>query len=456
MFKSITIAALLASVSTGAIADNASNHATAHDILKNLIEIDTSNAKAHKAVDHLANRFEKAGFDVVRKMNFGTKQGLYVRWKAKNPTKKPIAMIGHLDVVPAKREDWTLPPFELIEDEKFFYGRGTADNKSGITHVSATLLRLKAEGFEPNRDLIAYFSGDEETGMDTTRNFLRDHRDMMDVDFVLNSDAGGGTIMNETGFSYGIQASEKVFVSFKVQIRNTGGHSSRPRKDNAIYELATALKKIEVYAFPLNMNEITAGYFRETAKLKKGQEKKDLNALASGKANKKIIARLSGNVAYNATMRTTCVATQLFGGHAENALPQLAEATIQCRMMPGVEAENVRQTLIKVIGDKNAAVMQMAPEKPSPASPLRDDVMNAVKKQVHKRYPGIPVMPNMSTGGTDGLFYRNINIPVYGVGALFSAQGEANAHGQNEKIRVKEFYDGLNHWHGLITDLASN
>lgn len=406
----------------------------------------------------LADRFRAAGFprDDVQVL-MGPKPdigNLLIRLEGRAGGRKPILLLAHIDVVDALREDWTYDPFALTEVGDRFVGRGVADNKAGAAHLATTLLRFKEEGFVPDRDLIMILTGDEETNGDGIDWIIREHPQAKEAEYALNSDSGGGALKGGAGFSYGLQTSEKMYLTFILEVRNPGGHSSRPRRDNAIYRLARALGRIGEHRFPVRFNETTKNLFAELAKLERGARARQIRSLASRQPRKRAIRDLSRDPWYNAMLRTTCVATRLDAGHADNALPQTARATVNCRIFPGVPAAEVEAELNRIVDDPEVKIIRDGEPVPSQPSPLRPDILEAVERAVEARYPGIPVLPIMSTGATDGLYVRNAGIPTYGVNGLFGDLKGSNAHGMNEHILIDEFYDGLEHWRILLTALA--
>jgi acetylornithine deacetylase/succinyl-diaminopimelate desuccinylase-like protein len=437
--------------------------AKAREIFAKVISIPTSlgNRKVPEMAEYLAEEFRKAGFPaedvtiVPFKLPADETAALVVRYRGDGTGGKPILLLAHMDVVTAKRSDWERDPYTLIEENGFFYGRGTLDVKHGIAGLTATFLRLKAEKYVPKRDLIIYFSGDEETAQATTVKIAKERRELIDAEYALNSDGGGGTLDDETGKPtyYGLQTAEKTYADFKLTTRNPGGHSSTPRADNAIYELATALVKLRAYSFPVMWNDTTLASFREGGKSTPGELGEAMKRFGSNPKDEAAAKVLGANPSVVGQTRTTCVATMLEGGHAENALPQSATANVNCRIFPGVKIEDVRDTLAQVVGEGVEITITGAPMS-SDASPLRQDVVAAVTRVVQKFYPGVPITPNQASGATDGLVFRAIGIPTYGVDPTFIRDKDAFAHGLNERIPVKSFYDGLSMWYLLVKDLA--
>jgi acetylornithine deacetylase/succinyl-diaminopimelate desuccinylase-like protein len=437
--------------------------AKAREIFEKLISIPTSlgNRKVPEMAGYLAGEFRAAGFpaeDVTilpLKLPDDETAALVVRYRGDGSGGKPILLLAHLDVVTAKRQDWERDPFKLIEENGFFYGRGTYDVKHGVTGLTTLFLRLKAEKYVPKRDLIIYFSGDEETAMATTVMVANKHRALIDAEYALNSDGGGGTLDDDTGrpLVFALQTAEKTYADFKLTTRNAGGHSSAPRADNAIYDLAAALTKLREFSFPVMWNDTTIAGFRASSKTTPGELGQAMAKFAANPKDQAAVAVLAANPSYVGQTRTTCVATMLEGGHAQNALPQSAVANVNCRIFPGVKIEDVRQALVGVVGEGVEVTVDGDPMS-SDASPLRNDIVNAVQRVVHKFYPEAIVVPNQSSGASDGLVFRGVGIPTYGVDPTFIREKDSFAHGLNERLPVKSFYDGLEMWYLLVKDLA--
>lgn len=453
--------AVAAVVNAASARDMSADEAKALEIYRTIISMRTAkgHGKAPEMAAYLAGELRSAGFaqEDIEITPVGETAGLVVRYRGDGSSgKKPILFLAHMDVVDANREDWDHDPFTLREADGYFFGRGTADNKYGVANLTQSFMRLKREGFTPTRDLYLVFTGDEETDMTTTK-MLAARKDLAAAEYALNSDAGGGAVTADGKvLPYFMQAAEKTYATFDITARNPGGHSSRPRADNAIYDLAHALLKIEAYQFPVMANAITRASARAEGAELGGDIGEALIAFADNPKNKKAIRTIRGNDDYAHMLSTTCVATMLDAGHAENALPQSAKATVNCRIFPGVEIENVRQTLADVV-DNDA--LEIAPVDDdyvaSPASEPREDVTAALKTALSARYPDISVVPAMSSGGTDGMHFRRAGVPTYGVGAGFSVAGESeNAHGQNERVLVDSFFGGLDHWIVIIKELT--
>jgi acetylornithine deacetylase/succinyl-diaminopimelate desuccinylase-like protein len=438
------------------------NDQRARDIFEQLININTtgSSGSTTVAAQAMADRLLQAGFPAADVQVIGLpnskNHNLVARFRGTGK-QKPILLLAHLDVVEARREDWSVDPFTFLEKDGFFYGRGTMDIKDGDAILVATLVRLKQEGYKPNRDVLVALTTGEEGGSDYNgvQWLLENHKDLIDAAYVINMDAGDPVILNGKRLMRSVQASEKVYVTFKLEVHNPGGHSSLPTKDNAIYRLAAALDRLSAYQFPAQLNDITRASFQHLAALQQGQLATDMAAVAAPTPDTAAIRRLSDvSPLYNAQLRTTCVATELSGGHAENALPQTATATVNCRMMPGTPQEEVQRTLVKVVDDTAVAVSVVSAATPSPPSPLTPEVMGAIER-VTKRMWNIPVVPVMETGATDGLFFRNAGVPVYGVSGVFVDINDIRAHGRDERIGVQDYYDGAEYIYQLVKELSS-
>ena len=428
-----------------------------HDIYKQLIEINTTDSVGNTttAAEAMAARLRAAGFATsdVRVLAPNPRKGNLVARLRGSTNQKPVLLLAHLDVVEAKREDWSVDPFTFTEQDGYYYGRGTSDDKAMAAIFIASLIRYKQEGWVPKRDIIVALTADEETGdFNGVSWLLKEHRDLIDAAFAIN-EGGGGRLKDEKRIYNGVGASEKVYVSFRLETHNKGGHSSVPRADNAIYQLAEGLTKLEKYQFPVELNEVTRAYFERMSKLEEGQTAADMAAVARGNAD--AAARLSQNAVYNALMRTTCVATRLEGGHADNALPQMARATVNCRVLPGDSADDVRTTLVNVLNDPGIEVTWIDKPKPSAPSPLDPAVMRPIEDVTSEFWPGVPVMPLMATGASDSLYLRNAGIPSYGVSGLFADLNDSRAHGRDERVAIPQFYESAQFLYVLVKRLAS-
>ena len=459
ILASLALGAAPALAAAAAPAASDAVRAEAREIFASVIGIESSIGKGQvpKVAEYLAERFRKGGFAAsdVHLLPLGETASLVVRYRGTGRGGRPIAFLAHMDVVTAKRSDWQRDPFKLVEENGYFFGRGTSDVKQEVALLTEIFLRLKAEGFVPSRDLIIAFSGDEETAQDTALDLVTKHRDLVDAEFALNGDGGGGVLAEDTAKPalFYVQGAEKYSVTFSVTVRNPGGHSSQPRADNAIYELADALKAIQAYQFPVLTNDWTLGDFRAASLVAPAPLAAAMKRFVADPHDAAAAAEIGKYPQYVGKLRTTCIATMLQGGHAENALPQSATASINCRVFPGTPVGEVEQTLQRLAGPK-AEVKRNYEPTVSDASPLRDDVMRAVALAVEAANPGARIVPTQAAYATDGSVFRNAGIPTYGVGSTFTKESEEFAHGLNERIPVASFYSGLSYWYVLIKTLA--
>ena len=460
-FWLLALAFLLAAQPAAAADRNSPEAREALEIYRAIVEIPTVKGRGQvpKMARYLAAKFRKAGFASrdVEILPVGETASLIVRYRG-SAEKAPILFLGHMDVVEAKREDWERDPFTFHEENGYFFGRGTSDNKLGIAQLAAAFLRLKREGFKPNRDLIIAFSGDEETDMLSTMAMTRKLVGLR-PEFALNSDSGGGRAdASGKGLAFAVQVAEKTFANFEVTVRNPGGHSARPRTDNAIYELADVLRNLRAYRFPMVVNDLTRSIVRDAAR-QPGANPALESAMAvvmQNPADQRAVAILDSDPRLSLAVRTTCVATLINGGHADNALPQSATANVNCRIFPGVSVESVQQKLAEVGGDAKAEWKVTGKPMASDPSPENKQLFAALARAVEDRYPGLPVIPYMTPGATDGKHFRAAGIPTYGVGSEFSRAGEDTfAHGLNERVRVDSFFESLDYWPRLMRLLAS-
>lgn len=433
-------------------------HQLGHAILRELIETNTtgSNGNTTPAADQLGVRFRDAGFAEADVQVIGPvprNRNLIVRYRGTG-ARKPILLLAHLDVVEAKKEDWTYDPFQLTERDGYFYGRGTQDVKGGATTLVTALLRLKAEKWEPDRDLILALTAGEEGGMkyNGVEWLLKNKRALIDAEYVINVDAGGGEMESGKHTLFDVQAAEKVFHSVALTAKNSGGHSSLPRKDNAIYALSAALDRLANYDFPVKINDVVKAYFTKGAVAASPMVAADMRkvATAPGAPDAAAVARLSKTPLYNALMRTTCVATMIEGGHAPNALPQTAKATVNCRMLPGEDPGAVEKAIVRVVNDTSVHLTPIDTAVQSPVSPLRGDLFSAIEASVKAVWGPVPIVPIMETGATDGLFLRNAGIPVYGFSGMFIPINDVRAHGKDERIIITEFDQALDFTYDLL------
>jgi acetylornithine deacetylase/succinyl-diaminopimelate desuccinylase-like protein len=388
-------------------------------------------------------------------------RNLIVRLRGRATGKKPILLAAHLDVVEANKADWTHDPFVLRRENGYFLGRGAEDDKSGVTVLITNLIRWRRERWSPDRDIIALFTADEETTAEKGMQWvLARERPLIDAEYALNTDGGGVELANGKARSFDVDASEKVFVTFHLEATNPGGHSSRPRRDNAIYALSHALSRLEAYTFAPKLNEVTRTQLERSATLYAPDTAADMRLVASGFSTatpgadaQAAMARLSRDPSFNALFRTTCVATMLAGGHAENALPQRAGATVNCRMLPNDPPADVERIIRGVAGDSVKVTVAHAPV-PSDPSPLRPELIALLDRLAAQYFPGAPVIPVMALGASDGLYLRNAGIPTYNPSAIAEVDGEGNAHGLNEKVREKSIYDAVAFWNDMLKGLA--
>lgn len=428
------------------------------EIFKELIEINTTESSGNttKAAEAMAARLKAAGFPDKDIFIGGAheRKGNLVAILHGTGKRKPILLLAHLDVVEALRSDWTTDPFKFEEIDGFYYARGSSDDKAMAAIFIANLIRYKQEKFIPDRDIIVALTADEETGDHNGVDWLlKNHKDLINAEFALNE---GGRGMEKDGKKIlnAVQLSEKIFQSFTLEVHNRGGHSSQPRKDNAIYQIAHALDNLSKFDFPVNLNDGTRVYFERSAKLETGQLADDMTAMTKTPIDPEALKRMSAFPSYNAMLRTTCVATMISGGHADNALPQTATALVNCRILPNDDPEKIKETLIKVFDDKEITVTTKNVAKISPPSPMSTDVFKPIEKITQQMWPGVPVVPTMSTGATDGAYLRKAGIPTYGVSGIFSDIGDVRAHGKDERIGVKSFYEGQEFLYQLVKEYS--
>jgi acetylornithine deacetylase/succinyl-diaminopimelate desuccinylase-like protein len=431
----------------------------ARDLLKELIEINTTHSSGDNtaAAQAMADRLLAAGFpaeDVHVLAPVERKGNLVARYRGRDSERKPLLLLAHIDVVEADPADWTLPPFTFIEEDGYYYGRGTTDDKDEAAIHIANFIRMKEEGYLPDRDIIVALTADEEGGPNNgVQWLLENHRELIDAEYALN-EGGGGAMKDGQHIANGVQASEKVYQSFTLEVTNPGGHSSLPLKDNAIYHLADALVRIRNHDFPVSLNDVTQIFFERSAELADGELADAMRGVLQSPPDPASIAFFSDMPFYNSRLRTTCVATQLDAGHAENALPQRARATVNCRVLPGESIDAIHNTLETVIGNDQVSVTRVNVATPSVPSPLTPEMLGAIEATTEAMWPGVPVIPTMSTGATDGLYLRNAGIPVYGVSGLFGEIDDVRAHGQNERILIESYFDGLEFLYQLTKTLS--
>lgn len=431
----------------------------AREIYKEMIETRSgfTTGTTTPIAEAMAARLKAAGFpasDIFVGGAIPKKANLVVRYHGSG-ARKPILLLAHIDVVEALREDWSVDPFILLEKDGYFYGRGTMDDKAQAAVWIANLIRYRREGFKPDRDLIVALTADEEGGgpYNGVDWLLKNHRELIDAEFSLN-EGGRGELVDGKRIANDISLSEKTFANFRFEVRNKGGHSARPVPDNAIYHLAGALYRLSSFTFPYRLNDVTRAYFGAMAKIEKGPLAADL-AMISSANNEDAMHRVSAaSPPMNAAMRTTCVATLLEGGHANNALPQLAAANINCRILPEDSVEAVLAQLKKVVADDQVSVTISVNEGASPASPMRPDILKAVNRVGDTLWPGVVTVPTMAVGGSDGRYLRVAGIPTYGVQGFFADRDDVRAHGRDERLPVRSFYEGQTFLYELVKALA--
>jgi acetylornithine deacetylase/succinyl-diaminopimelate desuccinylase-like protein len=430
------------------------------DIYKELVEINTvtETGDTGRAADAVAARLRAAGFEGADVQVFkpAPRKGNLVARLRGTGARKPILLLAHLDVVEAKPEDWSTDPFKLVEKDGYFYGRGSGDDKYMAASFVANLIRYKQEDYRPDRDIIVALETDEEI-IDADalgiQWLIKNHRDLIDAEFALN-EGGGVGVKRGKPIRNSIQTSEKVSFSYRLGVTNKGGHSSVPSPDNAIYHLAEGLARLGKFSFPVNLNATTRQSLERAAELEATQTAADIRSALSADPDPAAVARLSANPGYNAQLRTTCVATLLEGGHAYNALPQSARATVNCRIMPGEKVDDVTAALVRVLADDNISVTPIGQPVLSAPSALDETLLSAIDKTSAEFWPGVPVVPVMSAGATDGSFLRNAGIPTYGHSGLAGDVDDSRAHGKDERVMVKSFFDGQEYLYRLVKRLS--
>jgi acetylornithine deacetylase/succinyl-diaminopimelate desuccinylase-like protein len=458
----LAIGIALAGMSAPALAQQGPDQAQARQIFEKVIAFRTSQGQGQvpPMVSYLEGVLREGGVSAqdIAKLPKGETVGMLVRIPGTDPNAKPVLFSAHMDVVDARPEDWQRDPYKLIEENGYFYGRGTLDNKAGVVALMSTILRLQKEGVKPRRTLVFAFVGDEETGLDeadgTTRQVAA-HPWVKGAEYAINTDAGGGLFAPDgTPMIYLIQGAEKTYATFELTTTNPGGHSSRPRADNAIYDLSKAVTRVGEYRFPIMSNDLTRAYLGAVGKVTPGPAGEALRRFAADPKDQAAAEAISGSAEFVGTIRTTCVTTMLNAGHAENALPQKATATVNCRIFPGVSVEEVQQQLGRVVADPKVAVKVIGAPVASPVSGLRPDIEKVIAQSIHRRYPGVALSPYLESGGTDGLVYRSAGIPTWASSGVFIKPDEMYAHGLDERIPVKSFYDGVEHIHDLARTLG--
>ena len=460
---------LIGRVLWGAALDDATRQLS-RDIFRELIEINTTDSvgSTTRAAEAMAKRLKDAGFPAadIQVLGPNDRKGNMVARLRGSGSKKPVLIIGHLDVVEARREDWTTDPFQFVEKDGYFYGRGTQDMKVDDAILVTTFIRFRREGYHPDRDLILALTADEEGGKSNGVDWLlKNHRDLIDAEFVLNADSGGVTTMNGKPVNVDVEASEKQYADFELTVLNPGGHSSLPTPDNAIYHLADALSRLEHSPFPVELNAVTRTYFERRAPLENAQTKADMNAILHTPPDAAAVARLSRDPRYNSMLRTTCVATRLSAGHANNALPQTAQANVNCRILPGHSPAETQQALIRMFADPKVAVRYVgaigaadrAPDsKGFPTVLPAAEVLRPLEQVAAEMWPGAPVIPEMETGASDSIYTMAAGIPSYGINGVGIDQDDIRAHGKDERVRVSSYFEGVDFYYRFLKAMTGD
>jgi acetylornithine deacetylase/succinyl-diaminopimelate desuccinylase-like protein len=462
LFLTGAITALMTAAGPFAHAATDDWHAFGRDVLKQLIEINSEHANGSTGATHaIADRLTAAGFSkddfvLLAPSDHPTKGNLVVRLKGTGKL-KPVLYIGHLDVVEAARADWTYDPYSLTEKDGWLYGRGTIDMKGQDASTLTALIRLKKEGYVPDRDIIVAFTADEEAGGDANGVdwLMKNHRDLIDAEFVINPDSGDGASKNGKPLYLGIQTAEKEYMTFGLEATDKGGHSSQPTPANPIYHVASGLDRLSKYQFPLHMTATSRAYFAARATLESGQLKADMLSVAGSSPDPAAVARLSAAVDTNIMLRSTCVATQFDGGRSESALPELAKAVIQCRIIPGESQASVEKTITDVVADPAVKLTVIYPPDISPESPLDRRVFGEVETLGKEMWPGVIVLAEMSAGASDSAFTRAGGLPSYGVDGIFQDLDDQRAHGRDERVGVEAFNRELDFSYRLMKDLGT-
>lgn len=459
---SVAIAAVMAGAAAPSNNPPADNAKLAHDIFRDIVEVHSVHDVGTGGVaDILVKYLKQGGFadseiHVVPETKYPHQVNVVVRLHGKGKG-KPVMWICHMDVVEALAKDWTLPPFKFTEKDGYYYGRGTSDMKDEDAAVAATLIRLKKEGYVPDRDIIVAFTADEEVGLeqDGPAFLLKEHRDLVDAGLVINPDGDSGEMINGKRMDYGIETSQKTYVTYHMEVTNRGGHSSEPRPDNAIYQLAAGLVKLGKFQFPYKTNATTRLYFQRRALLETGQVRADMLAVSkSPRIDLKAAERLAQKTERNAILHSTCVATMLNAGVQENALPARAQATVQCRIMPDETVEGTQKALEQAVGDPAIKFSVVGYVVSAPESPPTKELLGSVEKVVHSMWPGVPVIPAMAAGASDSIFTRNAGIPSYGVSGAWADIDDDRAHGRDERRKIDSFNQSVEFTYRLMKSLT--
>lgn len=436
------------------------NQELARNIFKELIEINTTHSTGNTTVAALAirKRFLDAGFpekDIQITGPETRNRNIILRYHGTGK-RTPLLLLSHLDVVEARRSDWSMDPFKLTEKDGFFYGRGTSDIKDGSAILVANFIRLKKEGYVPDRDLILVLTAGEEGGVyDGVEWLVNNRRSLIDAAFCINMDAGDPQLKNGKKMARTVQLSEKSVLNLELEVKNPGGHGSLPVKNNAIYHLAGGLEKMQAYNFPVQMSEITQSYFYKMSSFESGQLSEDMKSIAQNSTDPQVINRLAFSPYYNALMRTTCVATMLDAGHAINALPQSAKAFVNCRILPGNTNDQIVKEVNEMLNDSQIVIKVIGHPAANPPSPSDPELMKTVEQVTKRIWPGVPVIAVMDVGASDGIYLRSAGIPTYGISGVFVDEDDNRAHGRDERIGVKEFYEGVEYEYALIKAFSS-
>jgi acetylornithine deacetylase/succinyl-diaminopimelate desuccinylase-like protein len=446
------IIVLLCSGSVAAQPAPAADRVLAREILEELIEIPTTEAEGtSRAAEAIVTRLVAAGFpkeDVQIVVSSEKVANVVARFRGRNPKARSILLMAHIDVVPARREDWSVDPWTFLERDGWFYGRGSTDNKAGAAMLIANFITLKRARWQPSRDLIIVLSGDEETAQRGIQTVLSKHRDLLNAEIAFNTDGGGVRLRDGRPSVFELQASEKIYADYQLEVTDVGGHSSLVRPDNPIYTLAAALTRIGEHQFPLHVNEVTRMFLQRSAAYEDGQTAIDMRAVAAATPDQAAAARLSRSPFYNAQLRTTCVATTVDAGHANNALPQHARAVVNCRILPGLPGADVEAVIRRLAGDK-VKVTVIEPPIASPPSTPTPAILSRLEPLVARHWPKIPVIPVMASGATDGMYTRSSGIPTYGISAIAEDPDDVRAHGKDERVSAESFYKAMQFWFEL-------
>jgi acetylornithine deacetylase/succinyl-diaminopimelate desuccinylase-like protein len=460
--RSSVIAAIILAAATCAQAQTRSPEQQAFvELYRELVEINTTDSVGDslRAAEAMAARLRAGGFPAqdITVLSSGPRKGNLVARLRGTGARRPLLLLAHLDVVEARREDWDFDPFKLQEVDGYFRGRGTIDDKAMAAIFVANMIGYVKEGLKPDRDIILALTADEELS-DSPHNgvrwLLRNHRDLIDAEFAIN-EGGGAALRNGQPFRLAVQLAEKVYQTYQLEVTDRGGHSAAPRRDNPIYRLADALRKVAAFDFPPRLNPVTRAFFERLAASETPAVAEAIKALLAGRTEPELLAPITGRADYNAQMRTTCVATMLEAGHAENALPQTARATVNCRVLPDESIEEVGRTLARVIADEKVAIIPKGTAVMSPPSAPNPEVVQAITQVSVAMWPGVPLNATMSAGYTDSRWLRSAGIPAYGVSGLFSDPGNNGVHGRNEQIGIKALFDSKEFLYRLVKLLAA-